>query len=47
MNVLIVEPSTPPRAAVINHDLFSMQEVVGGLMQTFCPFAEEVALMRL
>ena len=45
MNILIVEPSSPPRTAVISHDLPSMQGVVGGLIQAIYPFDEEVALI--
>ena len=45
MNIVIVEPGTPPRAAIIDSALSSMQEVVGGLIQAVYPFAEEVALI--
>ena len=45
MNIVIVEPGEPPKAAVIDHSLSSMQGVVGGLIQAIYPFAEEVALM--
>ena len=45
MNILIVEPGTPPRVASIDPDLSSMQGVVGGLIQAIYPFEEEVALI--
>ena len=45
MNIVIVEPGAPPRAAIIDSALSSMQEVVGGLIQAVYPFAEEVALI--
>lgn len=45
MNILVVEPGTPPRAAAIDHNLSSMQEVVGGLIQAIYPFDEQVALI--
>ena len=45
MNILIVEPGTPPKPAIIDHDLSSMQKVVGGLIQAIYPFEEEVSLI--
>jgi len=45
MNIVIVEPGTSPRAAVIAPEFSSMQEVVGGLIQAIYLFDEEVALV--
>ena len=45
MNILIVEPGMPPKPAIIDRDLSSMQAVVGGLIQAIYPFDEQVALI--
>lgn len=44
-HLLIVEPGAPPNAAGIDHNLSSMQKIVGGLIQAIYPFEEEVALI--
>lgn len=45
MRVLVVEPERKPEVREIDGSLKSMQEVVGGLIQTLFPFEERVALI--
>ena len=45
MNVLLVMPGEPPRAVEIDGSLKSMQELVGGSIQTIYPFDEPVAVV--
>ena len=45
MRVLIVEPQRRPEVREIDGSLKSMQEVIGGLIQTLYPFVEPVALV--
>ena len=45
MNVLLVAPLEPPRAAELDNTLEAMQQAVGGLIQAIYPFEEPVALV--
>lgn len=45
MNVLIVQPGSPPDAKEIGEGLSAMQAVVGGPIQAVYPFEEPVALI--
>ena len=45
MNVLLVPPLEPPRAAELDNTLAAMQQAVGGPIQTVYPFEEPVALI--
>ena len=45
MNVLLVPPLEPPRAAELDSTLEAMQQVVGGPIQAVYPFEEPVALI--
>ena len=45
MNVLLVPPMEPPRAAELDNTLEAMQQAVGGPIQAVYPFEEPVALI--
>lgn len=45
MRVLVVEPERRPELREIDGSLKSMQEIVGGLIQSVYPFDEPVALV--
>ena len=45
MNVLLVPPLEPPRAAELDNTLEAMQQAVGGPIQAVYPFEEPVALI--
>lgn len=45
MRILVVEPERRPEAKEIDGSLQSMQEIVGGLIQSVYPFEEPVALV--
>ena len=45
MNVLLVAPLEPPRAAELDNTLEAMQQAVGGPIQAAYPFEEPVALI--
>ena len=45
MNVLLVAPLEPPRAAELDNTLEAMQQAVGGPIQAVYPFEEPVALI--
>ena len=45
MRVLVVEPERRPELREIDGSLESMQEIVGGLIQSVYPFDEPVALV--
>ena len=45
MRILIVEPEHRPEVREIDDSLKSMQEIVGGLIQTIYPFDDPVALV--
>lgn len=45
MRILVVEPARRPEVREISGTLESMQEIVGGLIQTLYPFDEPVALV--
>ena len=45
IKVLIVEPMEKSRIAEIGSDLTSMQEVVGGYIEQFMPFDEDIAIV--
>ena len=45
MNVLLVPPLEPPRAAELDNTLEAMQQAVGGPIQAVYPFKEPVALI--
>ena len=45
MNVLLVAPLEPPRAAELDNTLEAMQRAVGGPIQAVYPFEEPVALI--
>ena len=45
MNVLLVAPLEPPRAAELDNTLEAMQQTVGGPIQAVYPFEEPVALI--
>ena len=45
MNVLLVAPLEPPRAAEVDNTLEAMQQAVGGPIQAVYPFEEPVALI--
>lgn len=45
MNVLLVPPLEPPRAAEVDNTLEAMQQAVGGPIQAVYPFEEPVALI--
>ena len=45
MNVLLVPPLEPPRAAELDNTLEAMQRAVGGPIQAVYPFEEPVALI--
>lgn len=45
MNVLLVAPLEPPRAAELDDTLEAMQQAVGGPIQAVYPFDEPVALI--
>lgn len=45
IEVIVVEPNKPPRIEKIGNDLKSLQEVVGGNIQSLYPFQEAVALV--
>lgn len=55
MNIVVVEPGKEPYVKVINGNLKSMQEIVGGYIECFyfqkdcvaCVFNEDGAMMRL
>ena len=44
MNVLLVAPLEPPRAAELDNTLEAMQQAVGGPIQAVYPFEDPVAL---
>ena len=46
MRVLVVEPERRPEARELDESLESMQEVVGGPLQTSYPFEDTVVLVR-
>ena len=46
MRVLVVEPERRPELREIDESLESMQEVVGGPLQTSYPFEDTVVLVR-
>ena len=45
MRVLVVEPGHRPEVKEINDSLKEMQGIVGGYIQSICPFEEPVALV--
>ena len=45
MRILVVEPERRPEVREIDGSLRSMQEIVGGLIQTVYPFDDPVALV--
>lgn len=45
MKILLVEPGRVPRPAEIEHDLHTMQEIVGGTIQAVYPWQDPVALV--
>lgn len=45
MKVLIVEPGKPARVDDIKNDLETLQEIVGGYIETVHPFRENVVLI--
>lgn len=45
IDVIMVEPMKPPRMVTLNDDLESMQEAVGGWIEEYMPFPDEVALI--
>ena len=45
MNILLIAPGEPPKRAVIDGSLKSMQDIVGGLIQAIYPWDEPVALI--
>ena len=45
MNILLIAPGEPPKRAVIDGSLKSMQDTVGGLIQAIYPWDEPVALI--
>ena len=45
MTVLVVEPGYAPYEKTIPHELYAMQEIVGGTIQAVYPFDEPVALI--
>jgi len=45
IDVIMVEPMKPPRMVTLNDNLESMQEAVGGWIEEYMPFPDEVALI--
>lgn len=45
IDVIMVEPMKPPRMVTLNDNLESMQEAVGGWIEEYMPFTDEVALI--
>lgn len=45
MDVLIVRPMEVPERAQIDDNLEAEQQVVGGFIEMFCPYDDEVALI--
>lgn len=45
IDVIMVEPMKPPRMITLNDNLESMQEAVGGWIEEYMPFPDEVALI--
>ncbi len=45
MNILLVPPLEPPRAAEVDNTLEAMQQAVGGPIQAVYPFEDPVALI--
>ena len=45
MNVLLVQPESYPKAVTIGSDLESLQAAVGGIIEVFYPFEDNVGLI--
>lgn len=45
INVLLVQPMKAPKMVTINDSLESMQRVVGGRIEEYMPFEDDVALV--
>lgn len=45
IKVILVETMEPPRTIEINDSLASMQEVVGGMIEEYMPYKDDVALI--
>ncbi len=45
MRILVIEPECKPRVQAIDGTLETMQQLVGGLIQTLYPFDDSVALV--
>ena len=45
IRVLLVKPMRPPEVVSIQHDLKSLQSVVGGCIEAVYPFADNVAVI--
>ena len=45
INVLLIQPDKYPKMIEIGNDLESMQKVVGGYIEEFMPFEDEVAII--
>ena len=46
IKVLLVEPEKYPKEIVIDDSLEAMQEVVGGDIEEYMPYDDDVAVMR-
>ena len=45
IDVIMVEPMKPPKMVTLNDNLEAMQEAVGGWIEEYMPFPDEVALI--
>ena len=45
ISVLLVNPGEPPKMVEIQHTLKAMQDLVGGLIEQFIPFEDDVAII--
>jgi hypothetical protein len=45
ITIILVEPNKPARVVQIEDELESMQAIVGGLIQTYYPYADDVAII--